>query len=387
MHLRIAEHGSKLYLDLCDRSWRAVEINAEGWAIVNRPAAKFRRTRGSQPLPDPERGGSLEELRPFFNVDYHGWTLIRAFLVATLRPGLPCPILVLKGEQGSGKSTACRAIGLLIDPRISVLRGVPREVRDLIAAARNAWLVCFDNLSQLPEELADAACRLATGGGFGGRQLYSDHDQAVFDATRPLVFNAIADLGAGRPDFLDRALIIDFLDIKPELRRDERQFWREFKQAQPRILGSLLDAVVVGLSNLYAVTLAELPRMADFVIWVSACESALGLKKGEALAAYRANCSEARNLVFEASPVIDALREVAKAGFSGTSSQLLDLLNKLTGDGARRSQRWPKAPNALSNSLRRMAGNLRSAGIEIYFNRADHQGKRVLSVRSALLDS
>ena len=105
------------------------------------------------------------------------------------------------------------------------------------------------------------------------------------------------------------------------------------------------------------------------------------------MAAYRANCSEARFLVVVASPVIDALREVAKAGFSGTSSQLLDLLNKLTGDGARRSQRWPKAPNALSNSLRRMAGNLRSAGIEIYFNRADHQGKRVLSVRSALLDS
>jgi hypothetical protein len=66
--------------------------------------------------------------------------------------------------------------------------------------------VCFDNLSHLPQDLADAACRLATGGGFGGRELYSDYDEAVFDATRPLVFNAIPDLGAARPDFLDRAL-------------------------------------------------------------------------------------------------------------------------------------------------------------------------------------
>jgi hypothetical protein len=97
----LAEHGGRLYLDLSERAWRALEIDAEGWRVVGRPAAKFRRTRGSQSLPEPERGGSLEELRPFLNVDGHGWTLIRAFLVAALRPSLPCPILVAKGEGAS----------------------------------------------------------------------------------------------------------------------------------------------------------------------------------------------------------------------------------------------------------------------------------------------
>jgi hypothetical protein len=246
VHLRVAERGGKLYLDLCDRSWRAVEIDSQGWRVVDQPGAKFRRTRGSQALPEPERGGSLEELRPFFSIDHHGWTLIRAFLVAALRPGLPCPILVVKGEQGAGKSTGCRVISSLIDPRTSALRGVPREVRDLTAAAKNSWLVCFDNLSRLPEELADAACRLATGGGFGGRELYSDHDEAIFDATRPLVFNAIPDLGIARPDFLDRALIVEFLGIKPETRQYEAQFWSEFSERRPRILGALLDAAVAG---------------------------------------------------------------------------------------------------------------------------------------------
>ena len=215
VNLRVAQQNGKLYLDLCDQAWRAVEIDTEGWRIVNRPAPKFRRSRGSQPLPEPQRGGSLEKLRRFLNVDVDGWTLIRAFLVSALRPGLPCPILVAKGEQGAGKSTACRVISSLIDPRTSALRGAPREVRDLVAAARNSWLVCFDNLSHLPQDLADAACRLATGGGFGGRELYSDYDEAVFDATRPLVFNAIPDLGATRPDFLDRSLIIDFHDTSP----------------------------------------------------------------------------------------------------------------------------------------------------------------------------
>ena len=30
---------------------------------------------------------------------------------------------------------------------------------------------------------------------------YSDHDEAIFDATRPLVFNTIPDLGVARPHF------------------------------------------------------------------------------------------------------------------------------------------------------------------------------------------
>src|SRR5215472_6466776 len=109
IHLRTAEYEGKLYLDLCDRVWRAVEIGCEGWRVLSRPPVKFRRARGSQPLPAPERGGSIEELRRFLNVDDQGWILIRAFLVAALRPGLPCPILVAKGEQGAGKSTACQS--------------------------------------------------------------------------------------------------------------------------------------------------------------------------------------------------------------------------------------------------------------------------------------
>jgi hypothetical protein len=383
VHLRVARHDSKLYLDLCDPTWRAVEIDAEGWRIVNRPAPRFRRSRGSQPLPEPQRGGSLDELRGFLNIDSNGWTLIRAFLVSALRPGLPCPILVAKGEQGAGKSTACRLISSLIDPRTSALRGAPREVRDLVAAARNSWLVCFDNLSHLPQDLADAACRLATGGGFGGRELYSDYDEAVFDATRPLVFNAIPDLGATRPDFLDRALIIEFQDIKPELRRNESQFWREFEAARPRILGALLDAVSLGLRKLPTLALGQLPRMADFATWASACEDGLGIRSAEFLKVYEANRADARNLALESSPLYEPLRELAREGFRGSTAELLLRLNSMVSDGIKRSVRWPKAPNALGNSLRRMASNLRSAGIVINSSRADPLGRRILSVSYA----
>jgi hypothetical protein len=384
VNLRIGAHRGKLYLDLCDPAWRAVEIDATGWRIVDRSPARFQRPRGSQSLPEPQRGGSLEELRPFLNVDHRGWTLIRAFLVTALRPGLPYPILVAKGEQGAGKSTACRVISSLVDPRTSALRGLPREVRDLTAAARNSWLVCFDNLSYLSDELADAACRLATGGGFGGRELYSDHDEAVFDATRPLVFNSIPDLGTTRPDFLDRALIVDFLDIRPEMRRDETKFWRGFEEARPRVLGALLDAVVAGLGSLPDVTLEQLPRMADFALWVNACEEGLGIKPGEALVTYQSNRAESHSLALDSSPLYEPVAELAREGFRGSVGELLERLNCMISASMRHSMRWPKAPNVLSNALRRMTANLRAVGIEIQFSRADVRGRHVVSVFRAL---
>src|SRR5262249_46936339 len=34
VNLRVADHQGKLYLDLSDRAWRAVEIDAKGWRIV-----------------------------------------------------------------------------------------------------------------------------------------------------------------------------------------------------------------------------------------------------------------------------------------------------------------------------------------------------------------
>jgi hypothetical protein len=42
--------------------------------------------------------------------------------------------------------------------------------------------------------------------------------------------------------------------------------------------------------------------------------------------------------------------------------------------------RWPKAPNGLGNALRRMATNLRAAGIELQFSRNDEKGRRMVSV-------
>ena len=104
------------------------------------------------------------------------------------------------------------------------------------------------------------------------------------------------------------------------------------------------------------------------------------MKPGEARAACRANCAEARDLALEASPLYEPLVDLAREGFTGTVAELHTRLDSMVSDALRRSVRWPKAPNGLGNALRRMVTNLRAAGVELQFSRNDVQGRRVVSV-------
>src|SRR5262249_12858814 len=148
-----------------------------------------------------------------------------------------------------------------------------REERELMIAANNGHLLVFDNLSGLPAWLSDALCRLASGGSFAVRQLYSNDEEVLFQAARPVLLNSIEDI-VGRPALADRAIFLTLPPIPEGQRRPEATLWREFDTARPRILGALLDGMAHGLGNLHRVYLDRLPRMSDFVVWATACETA-----------------------------------------------------------------------------------------------------------------
>ena len=78
-----------------------------------------------------------------------------------------------------------------------------------------------------------------------------------------------------RADLADRAIFLTLAPIAEQRRRSEVELWREFERARPAILGALLDAAAHGLRTLPRVRLDRLPRMADFAIWATACETAL----------------------------------------------------------------------------------------------------------------
>ena len=66
--VRVGELNGKIYLDLCNAEWRAVEVSEAGWSIVDRPDIRFRRSPDMRPLPVPESDGSVDGLRILLNI-------------------------------------------------------------------------------------------------------------------------------------------------------------------------------------------------------------------------------------------------------------------------------------------------------------------------------
>ena len=165
VHIRTASHNGRLYIDLGDDSWRVVEIDDGSWQILsNPPEVRFRRTPTMKSLPVPLKGDSVQginALRGFLNVGEGDFVLCVAWLLASLRDAGPYPLLVLTGEQGTAKSTAARLLRSLVDPARPPTRGMPRDERDVVIAARNRLVLALDNLSGLPTWLSDTLCRLS----------------------------------------------------------------------------------------------------------------------------------------------------------------------------------------------------------------------------------
>lgn len=382
-HVRVAGHGGRCYLDLGDTTWQAVEIDATGWRVIADPPVRFRRSSGMRPLPVPERGGSVEALRSFLNVRSDAdFVLAVAWLLACLRDHGPYPVIVLAGEQGSAKSTFTAMLRALIDPNTAALRALPREDRDLFIAATNGHVLAFDNVSGLPGFVSDTLCRLATGAGFAVRQLYSDQDEMLFEAARPVVLNGIEDI-VNRADLASRALFLTLEPIPEERRRPETELWRAFDAAKPRLLGALLDAVAMGLKRLPDTRLARLPRMADFALWATACEGALW-PAGTFVGAYDDNRADAVDTVIDSDPVAAIVRAfmAGRADWSGTATELLGALAVAAGERAAKSKTWPGDGRALANRLRRAATFLRQVGIAVEFVKVGRARTRVVQLAS-----
>src|SRR5262245_6733216 len=388
VHIRVAKHAGNIYLDLADERWRAVEITPEGWRVIGAPPIHFRRPAGMLPLPMPEEGATIEALNSFLNLsNSNDFVLIVAWLLAALRPGGPYPLLAISGEQGSAKTVLSKLLKALIDPNVAPVRAISREERELMIAANNGYLLAFDNLSGLPLWLSDALCRLASGGSFAVRRLYTDDEEVLFQAARPVLLNGIEEV-ISRPDLGDRAIFLSLTPIADAQRRPEGELWRQFELVRPHILAALLDAVAQGLRALGHVRLEALPRMADFALWATACETALW-PAGTFARAYAANRRAAIESIMEVDPIATCLRSIMadRTTWTGSASDLLRAADFAGDEVWQTSAGWPKTPRALAGRLRRAQTFLRTLGIEIKFSREGRTGTRIIRVSTAAEES
>jgi hypothetical protein len=110
--------------------------------------------------------------------------------------------------------------------------------------------------------------------------------------------------------------------------------------------------------------------MADFALWVAACEPALW-SPGTFWAAYCGNRNEAVESVIDADAIAASVRMLmgSRSAWTGTASDLLAELGAVADERVAKSKSWPDSPKALAGRLRRAATFLRNVGIEITFER------------------
>ena len=372
LHLRVAEHAGRRYLDLGDVSGRAVEISSTGWRVIDSAPVTFRRTALTGALPEPVKGGSFDALWALVNVGADYRPLLKAWLVSLLWPNVPHTIVVITGEQGTGKSTATRFFAAVIDTSPAQTRKPPKDADAWVTAAAASWVVALDNLTSIPEWLSNALCRASTGEGDVRRTYYTTADVTVIAFRRVVILNGI-DLGDMADDLTDRAIPIG-LDVIPETERTyEEDLPERWHAAHPEILGAVLNLAVEVMRRLPGIRLVERPRMADYARILHAVDLIDGTT---GLDTYRDLIGQLAADTAENITTLINISNAVTTEWEGTAKELLEAIRPA--DPAWKPPRdYPKDGRAMSAELRKRAPTLRRLGWTVQDLGANNHAKVV----------
>jgi len=246
---RIGCNAGKIYLCLYDKEHRVIEIDAEGWRIIDEHEAPVLFIPSSSgAIPVPERGGSINDLREFMNVNDDDFRLIVGWLLASLNPDVDRPILWVNGEKGYGKTGLTNLLKKLIDPDTTGALAPVNSVRDFKVVASSRYIVGLDNISKITKKWSDTFCRMVTGISFVARKLYTDSTTFSIRSHNSLIING-KNLMPTYDDLEDRCFCITLQKLDKTNRKSKEEINTLFEQKRPKILGALLDAVSAALKN------------------------------------------------------------------------------------------------------------------------------------------
>jgi hypothetical protein len=378
---RVAAIPGGIALDAGDNDHTHIQITPGKVNISTEGSdTHFYRTPGTLPFVKPADDGDLALIDKYLNLHPTHIVLLMAYVSYTLaHPKVSTTnylILVLRGDQGSGKSFLCWIIQALLDPRAVGVQTFPSNRKDFVIAAQHAHALFYDNMRDIKPLMADLLCMSATGGALTTRELYTNGEQHVHWLHAAVVLNGIHDI-ITQPDLAHRVLSLYLLPIDEKKRRSESAMVHEFQTDLPKIFRGLLDLIANILTVLPSVEPTNPERMFGFSHWLAAYEKVDGAPPE----AYQLEYSKALN-----GAMLDSLMENPLAAammsfvtekvddfWTGTPTDLLQELNFIVGKRTPYSKDWPQNPIALSKRLQSLQGGLKSQGIEIILSRGKNR--------------
>ncbi len=380
LDVRVTKRDEKYYYDL--GGGRVVYFEkGKPWKILPETPILFRSFTHQKEQVIPENFGDLKKILNFINFKKEESTegklsshqlLYLCYLVSCLVPNVPHPVIILTGDQGSGKSTLFRITKPVVDPSHVLTIGNPSDFKEFVQIADHHYVLYLDNLTHLSDWTSDALCRFCTGEGFSKRELFSDDEDVFYVFRRCVGLNGI-NLVASRADLLDRSLIFSLERISDNERQHEQHFYAEFEKALPFIIAGLFDIFSSALNYIDDIRLTSKPRMADFARWGCAIARALGHTDQDFLAAYYQNVNLQNEEALDASPVAKTIIAYMedKTEVIKPSSELYEELKK-TAEGLKintNSKYWPQDSRWLLRRIKEIRPNLQAVGIETYDSR------------------
>lgn len=359
-----------------DRGSSAIRVTSSGWEEVEDPPILFSRHKHQHPLIKPERGGDIENLRKFINIESEDdWLVFLVYVVSTFYPNIPKPALVCLGPQGSGKSFGTKLIKRIADPSEFGSSTVIKTPRDLARIASRHSILVYDNLTQLSKRQQADFCRLVTGDSHSERVYYTNDEEIIYNFKLQVVMSGL-DTMLSNSDALDRVLILRIKRILDEERMTEIELNTEFDKIAGQLLGAILDVLASTLKVFNPINAHEWKsRMSDWTLFGKACSSVMGGYSSEKfIEAYKHIIDRANNEALQASTVAQAVLWLAKKydEWTGSPTELYERFNKHYKDiedkdirEIHEDGRWPKDAATFGKALVIAETTLESFGVRI----------------------
>lgn len=384
---RVAEHEGAFWYDLANDKWQVVKITESGSEVVDNPPIIFQKYSHQLPQPLPISGVELSNYLKFFNIKNEiNEILLLCWILSCFIPDIPHPALYLYGIQGAAKSTCQRLLKRLIDHSsidLSVLISDKAEIAQLLS---HHWLINFDNVSEMSDEISDTLCRAISGYAFSKRELYSDDNDVILKIKRCIGINGI-NMVAIRPDLLERSIIIELEPILSSKRYSEKEVLERFDAEKAAFLGACFDVISKAMKIKKDLKLDNKPRMSDFFEWGYCFTQAMGYKPEVFIDAYTHNLKTQYLESIYSDWVMKLLYEFIneRLSWEGTSEDLNSELFKLACNNGliEYKREWKVTPNSLGKKLNRYKPAFEQLDISI--DKLHTHSKRIISIIKKIL--
>jgi hypothetical protein len=341
--LRSASYAGAIYINMGDDLGRVIEVDANGWRLIQaeKSPVRFLRSGTLLPLPEPISSvdGLMQLLRAHISLPtrstgdkddpaVRGEAALLTYLSAAVRREGALPHLALSGPAGAGKTTTARRLKGLFDPDATMETGAPRDVASLVAVARAQSIPVLDNLSRIGPDLSDALCGLATGTALASRKLYTDGDLFAARVRSGAIITSVVPGLADRSDLLSRILRLTL--ERRRIHTPETALNTAWVTAHPAMLAGFLDALSAGLRNLPHVQAdlagKDLPRLSDAAIFAESVARGLGWTNNLLIDTLRASEADAQTDAAVDDPLVGSMIAVAQAAGGSWQGRMANLL-------------------------------------------------------------